>query len=376
MGTRTRRALAVGRAILHETRTENVTFMAGSIAYHAFISLLPFLLVILLAVTATGNADLAARIVALASGYLTPNSTALLGDVLENAARSTSVTFVGVLALLWGAFKIFRSLDTAFSDIYESEHLNTLPDQLADATVVFVSLSVGLLGVSVVGSAVTVPADSPLAPLNAVVVVGALAVAFFPLYYVFPDEDVTVREVLPGTLFAAVGWTVLEGLFQYYVAVASKSDTYGILGAILLVLTWLYFSGLVVLVGAVVNAVLAGRSEDTRNLGWAADDAGTAAPASTAGRETAPFLDPLERLDAALDSDTPLTIRAGDTEVTLPPPAERTIRARAVDRPRLLGGYREAGELHLRWTADAPAPDEAAAATAVFDDATPTEAED
>ena len=357
--------------------------MAGSIAYHAFISLLPFLLVILLAVTATGNADLADRIVALASGYLTPNSTELLGSVLANAARSTSVTFVGVLALLWGAFKIFRSLDTAFSDIYESEHLNSFADQLADATVVFVALVAGILAVSVVGSSVTVPPDSPLAPLNVVVVVAALAVAFFPLYYVFPDEDVTVREVLPGTLFAAVGWTVLEGLFQYYVQLASKSDTYGILGAILLVLTWLYFSGLVVLLGAVVNAVLAGRSEDTRNLGWEGDGAApTATPAAAAAdgdRDLAPFLGPLERLDDALDGDTPLTIRAGDTEVVLPPPAERTVRARAIDRPRLLGGYREEGELLLRWTADAPAPDEAAAATEVFDDAPstePTEAED
>jgi membrane protein len=369
-----RRSVTIGRALVHEARTENVTFMAGSIAYHAFISLLPFLLVILLAVTATGNAALADRIVALASGYLTPNSTELLGGVLTNAAQSTSVTFVGVIALLWGAFKIFRSLDTAFSDIYESEHLNTITDQFGDAVVVFLALAAGVVAVTVVGSVVTVASDSPLAPLNTLPVVAALAVAFFPLYYVFPDEDVTVREVLPGTVFAAVGWTALEGLFQYYVAVASKSETYGILGAILLVLTWLYFSGLVILLGAVVNAVLAGRSEDTRNLGWNTD-AATDSPAVVGERDIAPFLDPLERLQAAVDADTPLTLRAGDVEVELPPPTERTIRARAIDRPRLLGGYREDGEIRFRWTADAPVPDEAAAATEVFEGA-PAEPEE
>jgi membrane protein len=291
------RTVQVLRAIVHETRAENVTFMAGSIAYHAFISLLPFLLVILLAISAVGDPELGQRFVRLASAYLTPNSTELLVGVLENATQSRSVTVVGLLAL-------------------------------------------GLIGGST----------------PSVVQSGFVVVAFFPLYYVFPDEDVSVREVIPGTIFAAVGWTALEGVFQFYVAVASKSETYGIIGAILLLLTWLYFSGLVVLLGAVINAVLAGRSEDTADLGW-----GDAAPTFEIGgdneRELDPFVVPLRTLGDALDDETPITIRAGETEIQLPPPSQQELRIATIDRPRFLGGYREHADLRLRWEADTAHPD-------------------
>ncbi len=88
--------------------------------------------------------------------------------------------------------------------------------------------------------------------------VGGLTIAFLPMYYFFPDVDVSVREVLPGVLVAAVGWAALQSLFQVYVALSSSSDSAGPIGAILLLLTWLYFGGLILLVGAVVNATRSG----------------------------------------------------------------------------------------------------------------------
>jgi len=63
--------------------------------------------------------------------------------------------------------------------------------------------------------------------------------------------------VIPGVLVAAVGWTILQVGFQLYVTFGSQSDVYGTLGAVLLVLTWLYLAGLLLLVGVSVNVVLA-----------------------------------------------------------------------------------------------------------------------
>jgi membrane protein len=93
-----------------------------------------------------------------------------------------------------------------------------------------------------------------------VVLVVPLLLAFFPIYYVFPDTHVTVREVLPGVVVAAVGWTVLQVGFQLYVTYAGQSEVYGTLGAVLLILTWLYLAGLLLLVGVAVNVVLSGRT--------------------------------------------------------------------------------------------------------------------
>jgi len=87
-----------------------------------------------------------------------------------------------------------------------------------------------------------------------------LAIAFLPVFYVFPDANVTVREVLSGVVLTALGWAALQGGFQLYASQAAQYQVYGVLGAVLLVLTWLYVAALVLLVGAALNVVLADRT--------------------------------------------------------------------------------------------------------------------
>ncbi|MEF8850884.1 MAG: YhjD/YihY/BrkB family envelope integrity protein [Haloarculaceae archaeon] len=86
MDRRLRRTLTVGRAILHEVRTERITFMAGSIAYHTFVSLLPLLLLVLAVVAALDRPGIERGIIALAAALLSPGA----GDVLVTELRSTS----------------------------------------------------------------------------------------------------------------------------------------------------------------------------------------------------------------------------------------------------------------------------------------------
>jgi len=75
--------------------------------------------------------------------------------------------------------------------------------------------------------------------------------------------------VLPGAVFAGVGWTVLRVAFQAYVDVTADADgegaVYGVLGAVLLLVTVLYFGATLVLVGAVVNVVLGDSGRGSRS---------------------------------------------------------------------------------------------------------------
>lgn len=83
----------------------------------------------------------------------------------------------------------------------------------------------------------------------------ALIAVFLPIFYIFPHVDVTVREVLPGTILAAGVWAVASFGFRFYAGSAS-TVAYGAAGAIVLLLSWLYIVGLATLVGAALNAVL------------------------------------------------------------------------------------------------------------------------
>ncbi|MFC6974330.1 YhjD/YihY/BrkB family envelope integrity protein [Halomicroarcula sp. GCM10025709] len=79
------------------------------------------------------------------------------------------------------------------------------------------------------------------------------------MYYIFPDADCSFVEVVPGTAFAAVGIAVAQVVFT-----AFKSGSAGgnLVASILVLLTWLYVVGLVILLGVVINAVLSNRSKD------------------------------------------------------------------------------------------------------------------
>lgn len=157
--------------------------------------------------------------------------------------------------------RIFRGISTAFDELYGAGESDFLGRAL-DGLVVFLAIALATVGAGFAGAVLAV-GDHPLVQVaNPLVLVIGLLVAFFPMYYVFPDRDVTPREVLPGTVVAAVGWVVLEVVFGLYVDVANTVSADGAIGAVILLLVWLYGSAFVLLLGAVVNIVLAGHHRD------------------------------------------------------------------------------------------------------------------
>lgn len=341
MHGRLTRAKAVVVAIGREVRSENLPFMAGSIAYHSFVSLLPFLLLLLFVISRVGGEEIAEQAIGAVAGYLSPRATEVLVRAAFDAARSSSISAIGLVVLVWGTLRIFRGFDQAFSEIYESERTNTFLDQLLDGVAVFGAIGVALFVISFADTVVTLPsvgrADNVV---RSVLSVGAIALSLIPMYYVFPDEDVTLREVVPGALLAGVGWTVLSEAFRLYATLSTKTE-YGVVGVVILFVTWLYVGGFVLLLGAAVNAVLAGRSEDVSTVvrGRTEGDA-------TAG--DADFIAPLRELEAT-DWAGEVRVVTDGVDVTLPPPEQASVSVDVVDRPALLGGRREAGRLVLEY---------------------------
>lgn len=251
--------LGVVRAVVDAVRSTDATFVAASLAYYAFVSLIPLLALVVVAATVVGGEALSTEVIALVGDLLTPAAQSDLLAAFQSGTGRGGVTLVGLALTTWGALRLFRGLDRAFGKVY-----GTTPggfvDQVRDALLVLVSVGAGVAGVTVVGGVVAflpIPGARFVAPVT---LLFALVAAFFPLYYVFPDAGVTARQALPGTVFAAVCWTLLGIGFGIYATFAGSSAVYGLLGGILLLVTWFYLGGVVLLVGAVLNAVLAGWS--------------------------------------------------------------------------------------------------------------------
>ncbi|MCU4740145.1 YhjD/YihY/BrkB family envelope integrity protein [Natronoglomus mannanivorans] len=255
-----RRVVPVTKAVIGGIQKQNVSFMAASIAYQAFLSLIPLLVLLFFLVSILGDEGLAAEVTAMTEGFMPESGNQLLEDTIEGSVATAGTSIIGIVTLVWGSLKIFRGLDTAFSEIYASTAENSIVSQIRDGLIVFGAI---VLAVVAAAGATVVFTFFPQIPfiglLNPLLLVVGLTVAFYPMYYFFPDVEVTKREILPGVVVAAVGWATLQALFQVYVALSGGSTGGEILGAVILLLTWLYFGGFVLLIGAVVNATVGGQ---------------------------------------------------------------------------------------------------------------------
>ncbi len=230
--------------------------MAAAISYYTFVSLIPLLVLAVVVAVFVGGEPMRQQILALAEANLVPAGQQYVETALQDQTGQGGLGLVSLLLTTWGALKIFRGVDTAFTRVYGSGK-SGIVDQVRDALVTLVSIGLGLAGAAALTALLAV-IDLPFARfLGPVLLLVTLSLVFFPFYYVFPDVDVGAKEVLPGTVFAAIGWTVLGVVFGIYASMTSSAA--GAMGAILLLVTWFYFAGILLLTGAVLNAVLGGR---------------------------------------------------------------------------------------------------------------------
>jgi membrane protein len=77
------------------------------------------------------------------------------------------------------------------------------------------------------------------------------------IYWLMPSANVRWHWVSPGSLFATVGWIAVTQGFRLYVEnIARYNETYGTLGGVVVLLTWLYFTGAVLMMGGQIDSVI------------------------------------------------------------------------------------------------------------------------
>ncbi|TKX57710.1 YihY/virulence factor BrkB family protein [Halorubrum sp. SS7] len=277
MSRHSRTAFGTVRRVADLAIDRQVTFLAAAIAYYAFVSLVPALLLLVVVATAVFGETIAAQLVAATGDFLTPAGEEAVVLAVSSAGGRTGASLLGVGVLLWSTLKVFRGLDTAFVSLYGGDQTPGFLKQVADAASVVVGVGVGLGAMVAVGAFVAAADALPLVETASVLALPVLlAVVFLPMYYLLPQPAVGVREALPGAAFAAVGWTLLQAGFQVYAAGAAQYQVYGVIGGILLLVTWLYLAAVVVVLGGVVNVVLADRGDggEDRPTDWDAGPAG------------------------------------------------------------------------------------------------------
>jgi YihY family inner membrane protein len=261
------RPVDVLREVIHGVRSDRITFVAASLAYYAFVSLIPLLLLALVVANVVGGEPFRMDVIAIVEAQLGEAAGSEVGDALRNQQGQAGASLVALVTLLWSSLKLFRGMDVGFSTVYGGP-IGGIVDQLRDGFVTLVAVGGGIGITIAIGALLAVPdvtlviaGVNLISLLGTVVLLVGLTLTFLPLYYILPTADISITEAIPGAAFAAVGWTALQTGFRMYTQLTTGYEAYGVLAGALLLVTFLYFGGLVVLTGVVLNAVLAGRTD-------------------------------------------------------------------------------------------------------------------
>jgi membrane protein len=265
------------RRVLSKFFADRGTHLAAMIAYFALLSFVPLLFLALALLGLVHQADEGSFFVReLSKTFPSATVTSLLRAVRAIQANATALGIVGGAFLLWSSLSLFSVLESAFNIVYGRPnrgflHGKALATMMMGGSLValFVSLVIGSIGQEILKRYLGFAGDNVSARVVAIAVSTlGLFVFLSSAYYVLTNADLTLREVLPGAVTAAV---ILEATFQFlpeYVNVSKHNPVLQTLSGPAILLVWLYVMANVIVLGAEVNWWHAGRAlpEDSQGV--------------------------------------------------------------------------------------------------------------
>jgi membrane protein len=251
------------RALAAKFFADRGTHLAAMVAYFALLSFVPLVFLSLALLGLVHRADASDFLVReLSRAFPTTSLKSILTLVHRVQDNAATLGIIGGVALLWSSLSLFSALESAFNIVYGRPNRPFLKGKgiaaivmFATIATLFVSLVIGALGVEVVKRYAPSFVSNYVVAYVLSVTVSVLGVFAFVLaaYRLLTNAEVTVRDVLPGAVMAAV---VLEASFQIvpiFVRLADVNPTLRVLGGPVLLLIWLYVMANVIVWGAELN---------------------------------------------------------------------------------------------------------------------------
>jgi membrane protein len=266
-----RRPRRLLRGLVTQVSGDGITTLAAALAYYFFFSLFPFLLFLLALVTLLPGVDgLEDWLLGRAAEVVPASAYASLEGVIRGLLGQprSGLLSVGAALALWSASTAITGLTAALNVAYGVRERRSwwrvrfIALGLTIAMSFFMILAFVLAVSSAPLAALVAGMLGPLGGIglmlgNWLVALAAITFVIAAIYHVCPDVDVPWRWFSPGSVIFTLGFGATTMLFSFYVAhFASYDKTYGSLGAVIIMLLWMYLVALLVVFGGEVNAYL------------------------------------------------------------------------------------------------------------------------
>jgi membrane protein len=257
-----------------EILDDNVLGLAAQTAYYFFFSLFPLLLFTTPLIGAFGDPQtIIDWVTGQAARVLPPDALGLVRGVVDDVVFSSGapgLISIGIVLAAWTGSNVFNNLIYALNRAYDIEEsrpwyvkrLIALACVIVAGVVLLIASTIMLAGPEVINWVSSlVPGFERTRsvwmivqyPLAFVMLVGVM----WMIYYFLPNLRQRKLQVLVGATVASALWVLVTLAFRAYVVnFASYNKTYGTIGAVIILLTWMYLTMLVILAGGELNSEL------------------------------------------------------------------------------------------------------------------------
>lgn len=252
-----------------KVNNDDIFALGAQLAYYLMLSFFPFLLFLL---TIVGFSRLnTAEILGGLSTILPISVYGLIETTVVEVVETQNAGLLGASLILtiWSASSGFRAVIKGLNKAYDIKEKRTFIKRvivgivftLALVLVIMLTLAMLVFG-EILGEQLLkiVPFKEVIKSIwnisRYLIVVSMMVLIFASIYRYTPAKKVPWREVYPGAIVSTLGWIIVSLGFSYYINnIANYSRLYGSVGAVFILMTWLYITSIILILGAEINSV-------------------------------------------------------------------------------------------------------------------------
>ena len=253
-----------------KVKRDDIFALASQLAYYLILSFFPFLifLITLIGFSNLNNAEVLEGLQSILPTAVFELTASTISEVINS--QNTGILGVSGVLAIWAAASAFRAVIKGVNKAYDVDEDRSFIKRSIIGIISVIALALTIictLAMLVFGDLIGeflnrfLPFEHLINfiwnILRYVIIIAMMIVVFAMIYKVAPAKRIKFRSVLPGAIITTIGWLIASLAFSYYVNNFSNySRLYGSLWAVFVLMTWLFMTSIVFILGVEINSVL------------------------------------------------------------------------------------------------------------------------